>query len=388
MPLQDSPNRWSIPIFAVTLIAFVAESQLTQYVQIKLQYQQPYLLFYIVHSSFLILYPCHILYLILTTPHTPSQLWNSVKIAITNRLNEDVRSTKFPLARLLYLILALTAGITVPALLWFAAIAISSVTDVTAIWNTNAFFAYVISVKVIGLEWEARRLVAVVLATLGVIAVVYGGTTTPESDDTTISSVTLPASTAHLAGNLLTLIASVGYGAYQVFYKKYAALSSDPDTEGLGCSEDYQRVPVADDGRRGRNNSNDEEDIEQTPPFGLHPNFLTSAIGVCTLLLLWIPIPVLHWTGAEPFALPRNWSIVNAIVGIALTGSIFNGGFMILLGLWGPIITSVGGLLTIVLVFISDVLLGTTEAFNFWTVSGSTAIIAAFAVLAYDIVRK
>ncbi|KAG7099193.1 hypothetical protein E1B28_001060 [Marasmius oreades] len=48
-----------------------------------------------------------------------------------------------------------------------------SVTDVTAIWNTNTFFAYVISVKVIGLEWEARRLAAVVLATLGVIAVVY-----------------------------------------------------------------------------------------------------------------------------------------------------------------------------------------------------------------------
>lgn len=385
MSSQDSPfrlgSKWSIPIFIVTLVSFVVETQLTQYVQTNLQYQQPYFIFYLVHSSFLILYPCHVLYLILTTHYKSSQLWETVKIAITNRLNQDVGSTKFPLIQLLALIFALTVGITVPALLWFAAMPISSVTDVTAIWNTNAFFAYIFSVKVFGLNWETRRLAAVLLATLGVLVVVYGGTTTPEPGDTNISSTGVSASTAHLAGDLLTLVASVGYGGYQVFYKKYAALSTDPDAEN---TEHYQRLPVTDENRR----RSAEEDIQPTPPFGLHSNFLTSCIGICTLLLLWVPIPVLHWTGAEPFALPSNWTTVNAIAGIALSGALFNAGFMILLGLWGPIITSVGGLLTIVLVFISDVILRETDAFNLWTVSGSTAIVAAFAVLAYDMVRK
>jgi len=62
--------------------------------------------------------------------------------------------------------------------------------------------------------------------------------------------------------------------------------------------------------------------------------------------------------------------------------------FKILLATLGPIITSVGGLLTIVLVFISDVALGATEALTLWSVMGSATIIAAFGVLAYDILNR
>ncbi|KAL0581631.1 hypothetical protein V5O48_000447 [Marasmius crinis-equi] len=338
------------------------------------------------------------LYLTLATPHNSASLWKMVKRATADRLSPEGGSAGFPLARLLYLILALTIGVSVPALLWFCAVAISSVTDVTAIWNTNAFFAYILSVKAFGLKWETRKLAAVVLATLGVMAVVYGGANTPESGDPSAADATASSppgpspSTQHLAGDLLTLIGSVGYGCYQVGYKKYAALSSDPDPEGLDDREDYQRLPVADaepgpEAAR-RLSGHDELDIAQAPPFGLHSNFLTSSIGLCTLLLLWIPLPFLHWSGAEPFKLPSNGATVSAIAAIGFTGSLFNAGFMILLGLWGPIITSVGGLLTIVLVFFSDVLLGATEAFNLWTVSGSAIIIAAFGVLAYDMVGR
>ncbi|KAK7058981.1 hypothetical protein VNI00_001605 [Paramarasmius palmivorus] len=388
--LSRFSGKWTpAAIFVVTLLAFVAESQLTQYVQTTLQYQQPYFLFYIVHSSFSISYPCHLLYLKFTKPYTSSQLWQGVKLATANRIRQNApqssRNAEFPLASFIYLILALTAGLTVPSLLWFAAIAIASVTDVTAIWNTNAFFAYLFSVKVFGLKWEARRLGAVVLATIGVIAVVYGGSSGGPSGDTSTSSTstafTAPKSAA-LAGDLLTLVGSVGYAAYQVFYKKYAALASDPDPEGL--HDDYERLPAHDDPAY----NHVEQDVELSPPFGLYSNFVTTCIGLCTLVLLWIPIPFLHWSGSEPFALPPNWTTTGAIAGIALTGSIFNAGFMILLGLWGPIITSVGGLLTIVLVFISDVLLGATEALTAWSVLGSATIIAAFGVLAYDMVKR
>ncbi|ESK86641.1 duf6 domain [Moniliophthora roreri MCA 2997] len=377
--------KWTAPaIFIVTLFAFVAESQLTQYVQTTLQYKQPYFLFYIVHSSFLISYPCHLLYLVSTTSHTPYQLWRSVKVATANRLVQDSNPTDFPVAEFVYLVLALTTGLTIPSLLWFVAIAISSVTDVTAIWNTNAFFAYIFSVKVFGLKWEARRLGAVVLATIGVIAVVYGGSSGGSPEEASTLSTT-PKSVTPLAGDLLTLFGSMGYGAYQVFYKKYAALASDPDPEGL--DGDYERLPTNGDLENDRQDR-DAVGVEIPPPFGLHSNFLVTCIGLCTLGLLWVPIPLLHWSGAEPFALPPNWSTVGAISGIALTGSMFNAGFMILLGLWGPIITSVGGLLTIVLIFISDVLLGATEALTAWSVLGSATIIAAFGVLAYDVVRR
>ena len=41
-------------------------------------------------------------------------------------------------------------------------------------------------------------------------------------------------------------------------------------------------------------------------PPALHANFLTSCIGVATIILLWIPIPILHWLGWEHFRWPGS----------------------------------------------------------------------------------
>ena len=61
----------------------------------------------------------------------------------------------------------------------------------------------------------------------------------------------------------------------------------------------------------------------------------------------------------------------------------------ILLGLWGPIVTSVGNLLTIVLVFISDIVFGgAVQTITVWSLLGSGGIIAAFGVLAYDMLQR
>lgn len=52
-------------------------------------------------------------------------------------------------------------------------------------------------------------------------------------------------------------------------------------------------------------------------------------------------------------------------------------------------ITSVGNLLTIVLVLLSDALMdGATDTITVWSLVGAGAIIAAFGVLAYDMTNK
>lgn len=43
--------------------------------------------------------------------------------------------------------------------------------------------------------------------------------------------------------------------------------------------------------------------IPKLPP-ALHANFLTSCIGFATLVLLWVPMPLLHWIGWERFQWP------------------------------------------------------------------------------------
>ncbi|KAJ6519797.1 hypothetical protein C8R45DRAFT_952755 [Mycena sanguinolenta] len=387
--LPQVGTRRSFAIFACTLLAFVVETQLTQYLQADLGYRQPFFIFYLVHSSFSITFPCHLLYLTLTTKYSTSALYNGLTIALANHLtpNRVSRSapSKFPRFRFLGLILALTFGITYPALLWFIAITLASASDVTAIWNANAFFAYLMTFRC---KWEPRKFFAVSLATVGVLIVVYSGSTAPSQDAS--SSLEKRGSMKPLVGDLLTLIASIGYGLYQVLYKKYAALASDPELVG---ESDYEHLPTSDESRdvryEAQNDTFDSEDAVYPPPFGLHPNLLTSCIGLCTLSVLWVFIPVLHHTGLEPFLLPSNLTIVFTIVGIALSGAIFNAGFMVLLGVWGPIITSVGNLLTIVLVFISDVIFGAGfEAITLGSVVGCSVIVAAFGVLAYDMLDK
>ena len=110
----------------------------------------------------------------------------------------------------------------------------------TALWNTNAFFAYVFTVALTGAKWDVRRLAGVIIATAGALAVVYGGSTA-EADKTPSSDATAQQGrTAPLIGDLMTLAASIGYAGYQVFYKLYAALPNDPEVQA-----DAQYAPLA-----------------------------------------------------------------------------------------------------------------------------------------------
>lgn len=373
--------------FVAMIFAFVGETQLTQYVQTTLGYQHSFFLFYIVHSSFALSFPLHLGYLLLTTHHSPRTMMSGLSSIITAQLTlrdpRIVHSSRFPLSRFLVVILVMTAIYSIPALLWFIAVVYAPVTDVTAIWNANAFFAYVFSVKLLNLKWSLIRMCAVCLATVGVLTIVYGDSTPSSTTAPVVRRTTIAQTSAPLFGDILTLVASVIYGLYQVLYKKYAALPSD--LEPAAEPTQYSHIPASAAG---------DEEIVSLPllasnqvthglPFGLHPNFLTASMGVCTLFVLWVPLTVLHYYGIEEFALPSNMVTFVAIAGICITGVIFNASFMILLGVWGPIVTSVGSLLTIVLTLISDLMLGSV-GLTVWGLLGAGMIVGAFAVLAYD----
>ncbi|KAF8622464.1 hypothetical protein AX15_006985 [Amanita polypyramis BW_CC] len=381
-------GKLSVVLFIFTLIAFVVESQLAQYVQTTLGYRQPFFLFYVVHSSFALIFPLHLIYLTLTG-YSTSSLLKGLSLAITDHLSS---SDSFPLYPLTRLSLLLFIGLTCPALLWFIAVSLASLSDVTAIWNTNAFFAYIFTVKLFHLPWDSRRLSAVSLATLGVIVVVYGGSThiKPMDPKGSLSqALDSMEPSAPLLGDLLTLAASVMYGLNQVLYKKYATLPSDSEHKS---DESYHRI-AGDYTERGSYGAtlteHAKEDAVYPPPFGLYPNLLTSFVGLLTLITLWIPLLLVHYFEIEKFRLPEDLRTSISICGIAAGGIIFNSGLMVLLGIWGPIITSVGSLLTIVLVFVSDVLFGNgIQNFTVWSLIGCSVITAAFGVLAYDMFRK
>ncbi|KAG8219796.1 hypothetical protein J3R82DRAFT_768 [Butyriboletus roseoflavus] len=321
-------------LFVAVLLAFVVETQVTQYLQTTLGYKQPYFIFYIVHSCFLLSFPIHLVYVLLKTKYALRPLLTGLKFALTaqmtlwssGRSSFSIRGVST--AKLVVPIICGTAFYNLPALLWFIAVPLASITDVTAIWNANAFFAYIFSVKLLGVQWGTLRLFAVSIAILGVLTVVYGGTTVL-SPHSKLVEADLANSPAPFVGDMLTLVASLLYGLYQVLYKRYIALPSVAElTDDSGR---YRQLPdwadnIIDDEIAAALHS---EDIVYPPPFGLHANLITATIGLCTLVVFWIPIPLLHYYQIESFRLPPNASTVMAIAGIAMSGVVFNAGFMV-----------------------------------------------------------
>jgi hypothetical protein len=101
-----------------------------------------------------------------------------------------------------------------------------------------------------------------------------------------------------------------------------------------------------------------QEWIPPPLPFGMHPIIVTSGIGLVTLCTLWIGLPIADKLGWEPFEMPANFKTVFYIWLVVFNGIIFNGCFSILLAVWGPVLASVSCLLTTVLVFVADIILG------------------------------
>ncbi|KAI9509081.1 hypothetical protein F5148DRAFT_978903 [Russula earlei] len=396
-PYPRLGGKSAVILFVVTLVAFVVESQLTQYVQSTLHFRQPFFLFYVVHSSFALTFPLHLLYLVLTTSASLESILAGLSLAVKIHFAPSDQSpvatlrSPFPYVLLFRLSAFLTLGLTLPSLLWFVSVSLSPLSDVTAIWNTNAFFAYIITVRLFKLNWELRKLVAVLVATFGVLAVVYGDAKQPEPPIDHRKDLELRTETdkpkAPLVGDLLTLFASIGYGLYQVMYKRYAALPSDPEFD---TGSTYIPLPGSDGIPAGELSEDDMklDDSVYPPSFGLHPNLLACGIGLMTLLSLWIMLPLLHYSGYERFRLPDSPIAVLSIAGIAGSGLVFNAGILTLLGIWGPIVVSVGNLLTIVLVLLSDVTVGQgMDVITPWNLAGSGGIVVAFGILAYDMVQ-
>ncbi|KAG2207989.1 hypothetical protein INT46_010355 [Mucor plumbeus] len=138
-------------------------------------------------------------------------------------------------------------------------------------------------------------------------------------------------------------VASIGaalYGFYEVYYKKYASPSQ---------------------------------------PTILFANTITGIIGIVTFLLLWIPFPLLHFSGVETFELP-DLSTFGYILAIASMSVIYNATFMAVIALVNPVFAAVGVMLTVPAVAITDVLV-TGVMVPISTIVGSVLILFGFYIL-------
>lgn len=246
-------------------------------------------------------------------------------------------SQRSPILYLLRTTCLLTLALTIAGGSWYIAVDLTTASDLTAIFNCSAFFAYVFSIPLLHDKLRFDKVASVGVAIAGVLVVAYGDGGSVKQSDSTVEQAGRDldgrAEQADLPyraiGNLIIGVGSMLYGLYEVLYKK------------LAC-----------------------------PPEGTSPGrglifsqLLGSLIGAFTLLFLWIPLPILHFTGLETFQLPHGkaaWLLLLSVLANAGRSSaendshwihmlmetkiVFTGAFLVLISLTSPVLSSVAAL--------------------------------------------
>lgn len=336
------------------------------------------------HSSWILLYPFLLLILRLSNLHTPWPTFWRHHLTTLKSISHSVEfqaviphssSAYNPFPYLIKTIALVTCSLTIAGGSWYVAVNLTSPSDLTAIYNCSAFFAYAFSVPLLNEKLRWDKSLAVLLAIGGVLMIAYGDAPvsskpvpTPPTDTAAIGapalgfdpekSTTSPARASsseaenRLLGNLIIGIGSVLYGLYEVLYKR---LACPPSHAG--------HTTTAKNGM-------------------IFATLIGSLIGLFTLTVLWIPLPLLHWSGLEVFELPRGKAAALLLVSVG-ANVVFSGSFLVLISLTSPVLSSVAALLTIFLVAFTD-WLWTGKPIGFAALVGGGVIVVAFGVLSWS----
>lgn len=205
-----------------------------------------------------------------------AQMVETQEVHLTSRA-----SHRSPIPYMIKTTAFVTTALTIAGGSWYVAVNLTTASDLTAIYNCSAFFAYAFSIPLLKEKLRFDKVFAVGVAIIGVLVVAYGdrpdkkvskGGTTKDDQE----------AQNRLLGNIVIGIGSVLYGLYEVLYKRFAC-----------------------------------------PPEGTSPgrgtifaNTFGSMIGCFTLLVLWVPLPFLHFLGWETFRFPTGeagWMLLISI---------------------------------------------------------------------------
>lgn len=349
----------------ISLLSFCVQTELAAYVQHDLGWNKAYCMLYLTHGSWSLLWPTQLLILRLQKRDMPWPVFWKKHIWICRTTAQMVQGrtlevphyhqARSPVRYMLYCTAFITSALTVAGLSWYIAVDLTTPSDLTAIYNCSAFFAYAFSVPLLKEPFRLDKCFAVLVAIVGVVIVAYGDTKqnpTTGGDPTSTAGVGAGDDGNRFLGNLVIGAGSVLYGLYEVLYKRYAC---PPE----GCSPG-----------RGM----------------IFANTVGSLIGCFTLLVLWIPLPLLQLTGLETFALPTGatawWLFLSVVMNATFAGS-----FLVLISLTSPVVSSVASLLTIFIVAVSDWVL-TGQPLSLAAIVGGAMIIVAFVMLALSTWRE
>ncbi|KAK6526236.1 hypothetical protein TWF694_004844 [Orbilia ellipsospora] len=335
-------------MLVLSLCSFVLQTETAQYIQRDLGWDKAYCMMYLTHGSWALLWPAQLLVLRFRKRHlTFNNILRShislLQTTIDMILQGSRDSPRYldldtGFGYLFRCIALITTALTIAGSTWYIAVNLTTPSDLTAIYNCSAFFAYAFSIPLLKERSQFEKTISVLIAVAGVLIVSYGDGVDGSGTD---------GKNTRLSGNILIGIGSVLYGLYEVLYKK---LLCPPNGTSPGRSVIFS-------------------------------NTVCACIGAFTLLFLWVPLPLLHWFGWETFEIPRGETARLLAISIVANAT-FSGSFLILISLTSPVLSSVAALLTIFLVAITDRIFFGRELTSA-AVFGGLLIIAAFALLSW-----
>lgn len=260
------------------------------------------------HGSWVLLWPTQLVLLRLQKWNQPwstfwrrhVQLLRQTALMVQHQtLHPSVRQSQVsPVRYMLKMTAFITCALTVAGGSWYVAVNLTTASDLTAIYNCSAFFAYAFSIPLLHERVRISKVVAVAIAIMGVFVVAYGDKAPAKHGSKSGGGAGgEKAPPSHEAenralGNLVIGVGSVLYGFYEVLYKK---LACPPE----GCAPG-----------RGM----------------IFANTFGSLIGGFTICVLWIPLPIMHYMGWELFELPKGeqaWMMAISVLANASTSSPF-----------------------------------------------------------------
>lgn len=345
----------------VSLVSFVIQTELASYVQKELGWNKAYCMLYLTHGSWSLLWPAQLLILRVQKWNMPWDAFWRRHASILRSTAHMVRSQDLDVPRhvastspwpyLFKTTAFITSALTIAGLSWYLAVDMTTPSDLTAIYNCSAFFAYAFSVPLLKEKLRLDKSFAVLIAIVGVMIVAYGDSQDKDGDESE-GSPREPTAGIQFLGNLIIGAGSVLYGLYEVLYKRWAC-----PPEGISAG-------------RGM----------------IFANAFGSCIGCFTLTVLWIPLPLLHILGWETFELPTGETAWYLWLSVVMNAT-FAGSFLVLISLTSPVLSSVAALLTIFIVAIVD-WMRTGESMSRAAILGCAMIIVAFVMLSWSTYRE
>lgn len=295
----------------VSLCAFVAQTECMSFISHQ-NYEKPAFVMTITHGSWVLLVPLQVVILwawkrnqpfnSFVAKHRAHLIQTAYSVARKNHYSGPLVNYMIKVS------LTLAISLNVAAISWYLAINLTTASDITAIYNCSAFFAYAFSIPLLHEKWRLGKGIAIVLSVFGVLVIAYTGST--ESDTERPHRV---------LGNLIIGAGAVLYGLYEVLYKVIA------------CPEQHVSA-------------------KKQAAFA---NVIAACIGAANWVIMVPVLVVLHVFGIETFELPSA-PVLHALLWSIFANMLFSGSFLILMSLTSPVLGSVASLLSTFMVPIVD----------------------------------